>query len=106
MDSVGGINNNASCASIISAADAYGTALSPLMPTLTAPIPQPCVTMSLDYAACVQTAENKYLIEGSPPTSVGEPPAGQTSCFCGLATMRNNELEQCYTWLASWMTDA
>jgi hypothetical protein len=91
---------------MVSAADAIGKAVVPLATAvLPTPLPLPCVTMSEDYIGCTLSVIDKSLSEDLfAATTV--PPAAQSSCFCGLATLRNNEIEQCYTELASWMTDA
>jgi hypothetical protein len=107
MEGAGGFNVNASCSPMVSAADAIGKAVAPLatalLPNL---LPQPCVTMSSDYAGCTDSAILKAFTENPLATATAAPLAAQSSCFCGLATLRNNEIEQCYTEIASWMTDA
>ncbi len=99
-EGAGGFNVNASCAPMVSAADAIGKAIVHLA-TATTQLPLPCVTMSEDYVGCTDS-----VIANPNFTATTAPPPAQSSCFCGLATLRNNEIEQCYTELASWMTDA
>ncbi len=91
-----GLNTiDAPCTSFLSTIASYQTALAPLIGSA-ATSTAPCITMTSDWSRCTAAVE----VNGSVP------PKSQTSCFCELASKSGNQIAECYTWMASWMTDA